>query len=199
MVWERCEERERVQGWGVRARHNNALWGDCQLWSRPEVGPGPALETLSGSPPSRDRHSPIRLSRSPLTACHMPNCTMCPKSSSWCSTAVTGSCVDCCTVYRVEMQFIRSNDKVLTDRGTRPQGEKAGVLWFFIGLSFNQALSTSPQVPQRTEIVLPLGESISLPPPRLLHPPIARLTDPYCMPLFNVARAAHRTITVFYI
>ena len=55
------------------------------------------------------------------------------------------------------MQFIRSNDKVLTDRGTRPQGEKAGVLWFFIGLSVNQALSMSPpQVPQRTEIVLPL-------------------------------------------
>lgn len=46
MVWERCEERERVQGWGVRARHNSALWGDCQLWSRPEVGPGPALENV---------------------------------------------------------------------------------------------------------------------------------------------------------
>jgi len=96
------------------------------------------------------------------------------------------------------MQFIRSNDKVLTDRGTRPQGEKAGVLWFFIGLSFNQALSTSPQVPQRTEIVLPLVNQFRFR-YRASSIRLSRLTDPYCMPLFNVARAAHRTITAFYI
>jgi len=46
-------------------------------------------------------------------------------------------CIGCCaigsTVYRVEMQFIRYNGEIHTDRGIRPEGGKTGVL--FVSLS----------------------------------------------------------------
>lgn len=83
-------------------------------------------------------------------------------------TVITGSCVGCrCTVgCTVEMQFIRSNDVVLTDRGIPPHGEKPGFFSFLIGFSRSGAPPTNHRR------VAPLGS-----PPWLRH----RL----CRPLYG--------------
>ena len=57
-------------------------------------------------------------------------------------------CIGCCaigsTVYRVEMQFIRYNGEIHTDRGIRPEGGKTGVL--FVSLSGLVLIRRCPRV-----------------------------------------------------
>ena len=75
------------------------------------------------------------------------------------------------------MQFIRSNDVVLTDRGIRPHGEKAGFFEFLIGFSRSGD-------PQRTVGVVPLA-LYEFRFPLTAPPPSAWLRHRLCCPLYG--------------